>query len=182
MINLQPSLQNELISAVPLQQSHSERLYTADSDPLIWEEHPTRNRWQRKHFENYFKGAMESAGALLVMDAQTREIIGCSRYYDFDINKNSISIGYTFFVRSHWGRGYNYALKHLMLDHIFQFVNTVNFYIDTQNKRAQILLERFGAVKAGEEEIAYYGEAPEPDFVYTITKENWWNNKGWIKP
>ena len=107
MINLQPSLQNKLIIAIPLQQSHFESLYAAASDPLIWEQHPNRNRWQKRAFENYFKGAMESGGALLVMDAQTREVIGCSRYYDFDFRKNSISIGYTFFVRSHWGRGYN---------------------------------------------------------------------------
>ena len=177
MINLQPSLQNELIIPVPLQQAHFEGLYAAASDPLIWEQHPNRNRWQRTAFENYFKGAMESGGALLVTDAQSREIIGCSRYYDFDIQNNSISIGYTFFVRSHWGRGYNYALKQGMLDHIFKFVDRVNFYIGAQNKRSQISLERFGVVKTGEEETAYYGEAPKLDFVYAIAKENWKNSR-----
>ena len=177
MINLQPSLHNELIIAIPLQQSHFESLFTAASDPAIWEQHPNRNRWQRTEFENYFKGAMESGGALLVKDAQTREIIGCSRYYDFDINTSSISIGYTFFVRSHWGRGYNYALKQLMLDHIFQFTDRVNFYIGAQNKRSQISLERLGAVKTGEEETAYYGEASKLDFVYAIVKENWKNSR-----
>ena len=177
MINLQPSLQNELIIAIPLQQSHFESLYAAASDPLIWEQHPNRNRWQRTEFENYFKGAMESHGALLVMDAQTMEIIGCSRYYDFDIEKGSISIGYTFFVRNHWGSRYNYALKNLMLDHIFQYTGRVNFYIGAQNKRSQISLERLGAAKTGEEETAYYGEAPKLDFVYAIAKENWKNSR-----
>jgi RimJ/RimL family protein N-acetyltransferase len=173
MINLQPSLQNELITAVPLQYSHFDSLYDAASDPLIWEQHPNKYRWQRKEFENYFKGAMESGGALLVMDAQTMQIIGCSRFYDHDATKKNISVGYTFFVRRHWGSGHNYALKNLMLDHIFRFVQTVNFYIGALNKRSQVSLARFGAVKSGEEKIAYYGEAPQLNFIYSIAKEQW---------
>ena len=177
MIHLQTSFKNELIIAVPLQQTDFEPLFAAASDPLIWEQYPNKNRWQRTEFENYFKGAIESGGALLVKDAKTMEIIGCSRYYDFDIKKSSISIGYTFFVRSHWGTGHNYALKQLMLDHIFQYVNTVSFYIGAQNIRSQISLERFGAVKTGEEQVAYYGEAPKLDYVYAVTKENWKNSR-----
>jgi RimJ/RimL family protein N-acetyltransferase len=173
VINLQPVLTNDLILAIPLKESHFNELYAAASDPLIWEQHPNKNRWQKEAFENYFRGAMESGGALLVRDAVTNEIIGCSRFYDLHPGNKSVSIGYTFFVRGHWGAGYNYALKKLMLDHIFQFVETVHFYIGAQNKRSQVSLERFGAVKTHEEETAYYGEAPKLDYVYVIPKVNW---------
>jgi len=30
-----------------------------------------------------------------------------------------------------------------------------------------------GAIKTGEEEMAYYGEAPKLDYVYAIIKEQW---------
>lgn len=116
---------------------------------------------------------MESGGAFLVKDAITNEIIGSSRYSDYDAEKGVVSIGYTFFVRSYWGKGYNYALKKLMLDHIFQQVATVQFYIGAVNKRSQISIERLGAVKTGETEMAYFGEAPKLDYVYTLTKEQW---------
>jgi N-acetyltransferase len=172
-INFQPYLQNNLVIATPLQPADFESLFAAASDPLIWEQHPNKERYQKKEFENYFKGALESGGAFLVMDAQTKAIIGSSRYSDYDMAANTVSIGYTFFVRSCWGKGHNYALKQLMLDYIFQFVNTVNFYIGAVNKRSQISIERFGAVKTGEKETAYYGEAPKLDFVYAITKEDW---------
>ena len=171
--NFQPTLQNKLVTATPLQQIDFEGLYKAGSDPLIWEQHPNKNRYQRSEFENYFKGAMESGGAFLVRDTATNEIIGSSRYSDYDAATATVSIGYTFFIRSHWGGGHNYALKRLMLDHIFQFVNAVTFYIGAVNKRSQISLERFGAIKTGEKELAYYGEAPKLDYVYTITKERW---------
>jgi RimJ/RimL family protein N-acetyltransferase len=100
-------------------------------------------------------------------------VIGSSRYSDYIEETKTVSIGYTFFKRSHWGKGYNYALKQLMLDHIFQFVDTVSFYIGAVNKRSQISIERFGAIKAGEKETAYYGEAAKLDYIYTITKERW---------
>lgn len=62
-----------------------------------------------------------------------------------------------------------------MLDFIFQYVSAVIFYIGAVNKRSQISLERFGAVKIGEEETAYYGEPAKLDYVYTISKDQWMN-------
>jgi RimJ/RimL family protein N-acetyltransferase len=172
-INFQPVLQNNLVLALPLQQTDFESLYQAASDPLIWEQHPNKNRYQRAAFENYFKGAMESGGAFLVKDAQTNEIIGSSRYSDYDAATKTVSVGYTFFIRSHWGTGHNYALKKLMLAHAFQFVESVTFYIGAVNKRSQISIERFGAIKTGETDRAYFGEVSQPNFIYTITRERW---------
>ncbi|CAN5392555.1 GNAT family protein [soil metagenome] len=172
-INVQPFLQNGMVTARPLLQADFEDLYQAASDPLIWEQHPNKYRWQLKDFQNYFIGAMQSGGALLVSDAATKEVIGSSRYSDYKPDTNSISIGYTFFKYSHWGRGYNYALKRLMLDHIFQYVETVTFYIGAVNKRSQISIERFGAIKTGEAETAYFGEPSKLDYIYSITREQW---------
>ncbi len=172
-INFQPFLQNSLVIAQPLKESDFEGLYTAASDSLIWEQHPNKNRYQKDAFANYFKGAMESGGAFLVKDAVTSEIIGSSRYSDYNAEKGTIAIGYTFFVRSHWGKGHNYALKKLMLDHAFQHVSNVIFYIGAVNKRSQVSIEKLGAIKIGEKEMAYYGEAAKLDYVYAITKEQW---------
>jgi RimJ/RimL family protein N-acetyltransferase len=176
-IDFQPELQNELVIAVPLKEPDFDILFNAAADPLIWEQHPNKNRYKKEEFQNYFKGAIESGGAFLVKDAITGQVIGSSRYSDYDETKGVVSIGYTFFTRNCWGRGYNYALKNLMLDHIFRFVNAVNFYIGAVNKRSQISLERFGAVKTGETEMAYYGEAPKLDYIYTITKQQWEERK-----
>jgi len=172
-INFQPLLQNKLVKASPLLPTDFEHLFEAAADPLIWEQHPNKNRWLRKEFENYFTGAMLSGGAFLVRDADTLEVIGSSRFSDYDEIENTVAVGYTFFKRSHWGKGHNYALKQLMLEHIFQYVAAVIFYIGAVNKRSQISLERFGASKTGEKETAYYGEPAKLDYVYTITKEKW---------
>lgn len=172
-IDFQPVLCNEKVGARPLEASDFESLYAAAADPLIWVQHPNPDRYKREVFANYFSGAMASGGAFLVTDALTGNVIGSSRYSDYDPEKNSVSIGYTFFSRSCWGKGYNYALKKLMLDHIFGYVELVTFYIGAVNKRSQVSIERLGAVKTGEKILAYYGEAPKLDFEYSISRENW---------
>lgn len=171
--DFQPVLISELIIAKPLQESDFELLYTTASDPLIWEQHPNKLRYRRDVFETYFRGAIESASAFLVTDAKTGEVIGSSRYSNYDPAAGKIAIGYTFFKRSCWGKGYNTSLKKMMIDHAFQFVDTVNFYIGAVNKRSQISIQRIGAIKTGEEETAYYGEAPKLDFIYSISKTDW---------
>lgn len=173
--NLQPILENEFVKIHPLTQSDFEDLFVVASDPLIWEQHPNPDRYKRTVFETFFKGAIESGGAFLVMDAQTEKVIGSSRFYDFNPEKKSILIGYTFFARSHWGGKYNPALKQLMMQHAFQFVDSVVFHIGANNIRSQKAIERVGANKIGELEIEYYGEPSKWNFVYEIRKEDWSN-------
>ncbi len=172
--DLQPThLKNEFVTLTPLSQDDLERLYKVASDPLIWEQHPNRNRYQRDAFETYFKGAMESGGAFLVFDTKTGEPIGSSRYTGHNIEENNIEIGYTFLAKDHWGSTYNHALKKLMLDHAFTFVDNVIFHIGAGNIRSQKAIERLGAEKINETMMKYYGEQKVLNFTYRIKKEDW---------
>lgn len=105
--DLQPELSNELIKIQPLKQEDFEALYKIASDPLLWEQHPNKDRYKREVFQTFFKGAMESGGAFLVFNSTTGQPIGSSRYYGYDKVDKSVSIGYTFIVRDHWGKAYN---------------------------------------------------------------------------
>ncbi|MFZ5553677.1 MAG: GNAT family N-acetyltransferase [Bacteroidota bacterium] len=172
-MNLQPLLKTEIITATPLKEEDFEKLYAVASDPLVWEQHPNKNRYQREVFEVFFRGAMESGGAFLVMDTKTGEVAGSSRFYDFSSEKSEVSIGYTFFGRKFWGGKYNPALKKLMLDHAFQYVENVIFHIGAVNIRSQKAIEKLGAVKISEQEIAYFGEEEKLNFIYRIEKRDW---------
>ena len=173
MFNLQPNLESEFIKIEPLKSSDFESLYSVASDPLIWEQHPNKDRYKREVFENFFKGAIESGGAFLVLDNKTNEVIGSSRFYDFNKEKNYILIGYTFFARSYWGSTFNPALKSLMINYAFQFVDSVIFHIGSKNTRSQKAIEKLGATKIDELEVEYYGEPSKLNFVYEIKKVNW---------
>ncbi|RQO66495.1 N-acetyltransferase [Pedobacter sp. KBW06] len=171
--DFQAILENELVQLVPLQERDFEQLYQVASDPLIWKQHPNKDRYQRTVFESFFTGAIESGGAYLILDIGSKEVIGSSRYYDYDPEKRHVFIGYTFVGRKFWGKGYNPSFKRLMIDYAFQFVDQVMFHIGAQNIRSQMAIERLNAVKVGEEEVAYYGEASKMNFVYQISKTDW---------
>lgn len=176
-MNLQPThLVNEEVQLEPLQPSHLDLLYAIASDPLIWEQHPNPDRYKKEIFEVYFKGAIDSKGAFLIKNAKSGEVIGCTRFYDYNAEDKSILIGYTFFARSYWGKGINHAVKRLMLHYAFNYVDKVIFHVGALNKRSQIAMERLGAIKTGEVEVAYFGEATKLNFVYTIVKDKFITN------
>ena len=168
---LQPeNLENEIIKLVPLQEIDFEALYQVASDPLIWEQHPNKLRYQRAVFQNYFEGAIQSKGAFFIREAVTNEPIGSTRFYDYNENDNSVLIGYTFIGRKFWGKEYNTALKKLMMDYAFQFVDKIYFHIGAQNIRSQKAIEKLGAIKTDEFEVTYYGEDSKLNYIYLITK------------
>lgn len=171
---IQPThLQNELIKLIPLQKTDFEELYAVSSDPLVWEQHPNKLRYQREVFQNYFEGAILSKGAFLIRDVKSGEAVGSSRYYDYNEGENSVLIGYTFIGRKFWGDGYNKALKKIMLNYAFQHVDKVYFHIGAFNIRSQKAIEKIGAVKVDEFEVEYYGEDSKLNFVYLIEKSQW---------
>ncbi|WP_240916526.1 GNAT family N-acetyltransferase [Pedobacter sp. HDW13] len=145
--DLQPTLENDLIQIVPLKETDFEALYAVASDPLIWEQHPNKDRYQRTVFQNFFKGAIESKGAFIVYEKETGKIVGSSRYYELDEENSSVAVGYTFIGREFWGKGHNRALKTLMLDYAFQFVDKVILHIGASNYRSQKATEKLGQAK-----------------------------------
>ena len=170
---LQPKIHNDLVRLEPLGLDDFEILYAVASDPLIWEQHPSKDRYQRDVFQNFFKGAIESGGAFRVIDHVSGELIGSSRYYDFDESQRKISIGYTFIARSRWGSDYNRALKTLMLDHAFRFVDRVIFQVGVNNWRSRKAMEKLGGLHIGEVAMSYQGEQPHRNVVYKIDRTDW---------
>ncbi|MHC0448209.1 GNAT family N-acetyltransferase [Flavobacterium sp. 3-218] len=176
-LNLQPVLENDLCILSPLEEKDFDTLYKAASDPKIWEQHPNKDRWKKEVFENFFEGAIKSKGAFKIINKATGEVVGSTRFYDFNQEEDCIFIGYTFYTVSCWGKGFNLSVKKMMLDYLFEYVSKVRFHIGSENIRSQIAISRVGAEKIAEEEVAYFGEKPKLNFVYQIDKANWIKEK-----
>jgi len=147
--DLQPVLKGELLELRPLRPEDFESLYAVASDPLIWEQHPASDRYKEEVFREFFRGAMECGGALIVTDARTGRIIGSSRFDGSRAEPGEIEIGWTFLARSHWGGACNREMKRLMLRHAFRFVDRVIFLVGPRNLRSQRAMEKIGGVRAG---------------------------------
>lgn len=162
---LQPTLLGELLELRPLRPEDFADLYAVASDPLIWEQHPNSDRYQEDVFREFFRGALESGGAFIVIDRSDGRVIGSSRYHRYLPEKSEIEIGWTFLARSHWGGVYNGEMKRLMLQHAFRFVDSVIFRIGPQNMRSRRAVEKVGGVYVGSETDASGTER----VVYRIT-------------
>jgi len=161
----QPTLNGELLGLRPLRPDDFRDLYSVASDPLIWEQHPVKDRYKEEVFSQFFREALECGGALTAIDSKDDKVIGSSRFHGYDHAKSEIEIGWTFLARSHWGGIYNREIKHLMLRHAFRFVNTVVFLVAPQNVRSQRAVEKIGGVRAGSRADAEGRES----FVYQIS-------------
>jgi len=145
----QPVLKGPLVELRPLRAEDFDELYVVACDPLIWEQHPAKDRYQEEVFRRFFREGLESGGALIAMDLKAGQVIGSSRFHGYDPEASEIEIGWTFLARSHWGGVYNGEMKQLMLRHAFQFVTSVILVIGPHNLRSQKAAEKIGGVRAG---------------------------------
>jgi RimJ/RimL family protein N-acetyltransferase len=166
--DLQPILKGGLLHLRPLRAEDFHDLYAAASDPLIWEQHPVKDRYKEEVFKEFFRESMESGGALIAIDSKEDQAVGASRFHGYDEDKSGIEIGWTFLARSHWGGLYNREMKQLMLRHAFKFVNRVIFLVGPQNLRSQRAMEKIGGVRVGSRPDA----GGRDSFVYEISQSS----------
>jgi RimJ/RimL family protein N-acetyltransferase len=165
---LQPVLRGERLWLRPLREEDWDQLFAVASDPLIWQQHPVPDRYQEKVFRGFFREAMESGGAFVVLDTKGDRIIGSSRYLGYDPERSEIEIGFTFLARAYWGGVYNREMKDLMLRHAFRFVRHVVFLVGLENWRSQKAMEKIGGRRvgtrrngAGRDNVVFQLDAPE---------------------
>ncbi|PYL25295.1 MAG: N-acetyltransferase [Verrucomicrobia bacterium] len=168
--DLQPHLKGELIELRPLTPEDWNDLFAVASDPLIWVQHPERDRYKEEVFKIFFREALESGGAFVIIDTKGRRIIGSTRFYGYDPQKSEIEIGWTFLARKYWGGRYNRELKQLMLAHAFKFVENVVFFVGQSNVRSQKATERIGGIKSGLVKKVYGNRPPSLNVKYVIKK------------
>ena len=168
-MDLQPTLENKFVIIRPLNKTDLEPLYEVAKDPKIWKQHPCK-RYLRTEFEHFFAESLYSDGALTILDKMTNKVIGSSRFKRVKGFQNGIEIGWTFLSRKYWGGKYNKMVKDLMINHAFNFVDNIIFYINKTNIRSQKAVEKIHGQLIDESEINYLPKTA-PDIVTFIIKK-----------
>jgi RimJ/RimL family protein N-acetyltransferase len=161
----QPVLTGDLVELRPLRSADYEDLRIVASDPLIWEQHPVKNRHEEESFQEFFTEALASGGTLIVVDLAKQRMIGSSRFHGYDEERSEVEIGWSFLARSHWGGAYNGEMKQLMVRHAFRFVDHVVLLVTPGNRRSQRAVEKIGGIRVGTRPDA----AGRESYVYRIT-------------
>lgn len=162
-------LESDLVILEPVAPDHFEEIYPLAADPKIWEQHPVPDRYKREVFKEYFEGAIASGTAFLIRRKDNGAIIGSTRYYDFQPQTKGVAIGYTFLVVAAWGGAWNSAVKKLMIDYAFRYVNKIYFHIGIHNIRSQKAVEKLGAMRLREIGFNHNGVLI-PHYEYLLEK------------
>lgn len=166
----QPVLEDNRVRLRPSTPGDWDALFAVASDPLLWEVHPAHDRWQGPVFRAYFDAGIASGGALTIIDRSDGRVIGSSRFDNWDEAAGEIEIGWTYLARSHWGGGWNAAIKRLMLDHIHRFVPVAVFTVGADNIRSRRAMEKIGGVlRPGTVDRLMAGEM-KPHMIYEIRR------------
>lgn len=149
MFDSQPTLVGPLLELRPLRAEDWSDLFAVAADPLIWAQHPDSDRYQEGVFRRFFADALNSGGALVAIERASGQIVGSSRFHDFEADTSVVEIGWSFLARRCWGGRYNGEMKRLMLEHAFKTVERVLFIIGPENRRSRRAVEKIGGVYVG---------------------------------
>ena len=140
----QPTLRGPTLALSPTRQDDWSQLFAVAADPLIWEVHPSSDRWKEQVFREFFADGLASGGMLTARHATSEGVIGSSRFSTAFAEAGEVEIGWTFLSREHWGGATNREMKHLMLTHAFASFATVIFRIGATNVRSRRAVEKIG--------------------------------------
>ena len=169
----QPVLEGERLLLRPLRESDWDALYAVAADRELWAVHPSHDRWQEPVFREFFADALANEGALAVIDKASGDVIGSSRYQGHDLaDGGSVEIGWTFLARRHWGTGLNAAMKRLMLEHAFRFVDRVLFRVGADNVISRKAMAKIGGRLTGETWVEDRVGRPIEHVMFEIDRES----------
>jgi len=170
MLDFKAVLENDLVHIRPLTAEDFDALFSISSDPLLWEQHPAKERSTPEGFKKWFEDAMATDRAFYVTDKETGKPVGTSRYNETELAASAIEIGWTFIAREFWGGKYNRSLKKLMMDHAFTHYDKILFFVDKHNFRSQKAVEKLGGKRISELDGQPLGPRGETSFVYCIDR------------
>jgi RimJ/RimL family protein N-acetyltransferase len=171
----QTILKNEFIELRPLAANDFDALFAIASDPLLWEQHPAKERSTREGFEKFFYEAMQTQRAFAIINQSNQQLIGTTRFnYSIDLN-NAVEIGWTFLSRAYWGGKYNQLVKGLMLEYAFGYFEHVLFYIDKNNFRSQKAVEKLGGKRVTQINDTPITKRTNNTLVYALDKDDYTN-------
>jgi len=148
-------LEDRHVLLEPLTLHHVPELEAAAADGELW------NLWFTSapapgEAAAYVQKALDglAVNAMLpfaVREKSSHEIVGTTRFYDFDPALPRLAIGYTWYAKR-WQKSHlNTACKRLLLKHAFETLDcvAVEFHTDRFNQDSQRAIERLGAHRDG---------------------------------
>ncbi len=171
----------EKVKLIPLLKEHKKGLLNAAADGNLW------NLWYTSvpsidTIELYIEsalGQLENKTSLpfTIVDANSNNIIGCTRYCNVDSANKRLEIGYTWYSKSVQRTGINTESKYLLLKYAFEQLGciAVEFRTNWHNHPSRNAILRLGAKQDGvlrNHKIDDFGNLRDT-VVFSIISQEW---------
>lgn len=124
-------------------------------EPELWKYSLTPASGE-ENLKKYIQTAIQAridkkAYPFIVYDKRYNVYAGCTRFYDFHQQHQTVSLGYTWYGKEFHGTGLNKNCKFLMLQFAFEHmkVQRVEFRADNNNKRSIAAMKSIGCKEEG---------------------------------
>ncbi|MGQ7806669.1 GNAT family N-acetyltransferase [Hafnia alvei] len=151
----QPVLKGKCVELHPMQVEHRQPIIDAASDGQLWEMTLTVIP-SPQSIDKYLTHAFEqrengSQMPFVIVDADSRKVVGCTRFWKIDPANRKLEIGHTWLSHSFQRSGINTEAKYLLLSYAFEVMNCVRvqFTTDENNARSRAAILRIGAQQEG---------------------------------
>jgi N-acetyltransferase len=181
-MNLQPiTLTGQSLRLEPLRIDHVAALASAGLHAELWHLQPAPIMTEddmRRYVQTALSDQQCGSGLpFVIIDAQTDQVIGCTRYMDIALQHFRLEIGATWLTPTHQRSRANTEAKLLLLGHAFESlgIKRVVFKTEVLNEQSRKALARIGAVEEGTfRQHLYTTSGRARDMVYfSILGQEW---------
>ena len=181
-MNLPPiTLTGQNIRLEPLRTDHVAALARAGLHAELWrlQPAPITTEDEMRHYVQTALNDQQCGSGLpfVIVDTQTNEIIGSTRYMDIALQHFRLEIGATWLTPAHQGSRANTEAKLLLLGHAFESlgIKRVVFKTEALNEQSRRALTRIGVVEEGTfRQHLYTASGRARDMVYFSILEHEW--------
>jgi len=165
----------------PLNESHIPDLVALGSDPTIWTHLPfdgsNAAKLTRELGIALVNRVQGSQYPFAILEQESNRIIGSTRLFDIFPEHKKLEIGWTWYAKDAWGKGFNTECKLLLLRYCFETLQANRVQLKTRktNLRSQAAILKIGASYEGllrNDRVMPDGSIRDT-MVYSIILEEW---------
>ena len=182
--NTELILEDEVVKLRPLQSSDLDNLlYFSINEPEIWtySSYPMDGKENLKRYiDAAIKGRNDKKEfPFIVFDKKENAYAGSTRFYDTQLDNQTLQLGYTWYGKNFQGTGLNKHCKFLLLEYAFDKLQMerVEFRADNNNQRSIRAMKNIGCIVEGvlRSNVPVLGGKRHDSIVLSILKSEWEN-------
>ena len=177
-------LEDEYVLLRPLTKDDYKNLLPFSlNEPTLWK-FSYQKADGEENLKKYIDNALENRSKqieypFIIFDKRTNQYAGSTRYYDIQLNNQSLEIGYTWYGKDFQGTGLNKHCKFLLLQFAFEEMKLerVAFRADNNNARSIAAMKSVGCTVEGvlRQNIALPNGLRRDSIILSILKKEWFD-------